>query len=149
MVRVERAFLDAGERGALRAFADGLVFVSGRQGTGYEKCDVAGRAEVGALVARALSALGVAADAPHDVWIIRYATGTAIPPHRDPVAPGKEHHRLNAIVAGADGGDVLVEGTPVALTEGDAYVFRPDAMEHEVTLVRGGTRLVFSVGTLR
>jgi hypothetical protein len=146
MVRRLASFLSAMERAELVALAAKLEFVAGRQGTGYEKCAVAGRAEVASLVARSLAELGVAADEPHDVWVIRYAVGSEIPPHRDEVSAGREHHRLNVIVAAAVGGEVRVEGRVLELAEGDGYVFRPDVMEHQVTRVTAGTRLVWSVG---
>ncbi len=148
-VRVVRAFLEAAERRELELLAEHVAWEPGRQGTGYEKCAIAAEPQAAAPIARALRELGAAIHGPYDVWLIRYQVGTEIPPHRDPVEPGREHHRLNAIVRSATGGDAKVRGVPVALAEGDAYVFRPDAEEHEVTRVTAGTRLVFSVGVLR
>ena len=149
MVRLVAEFLSAAEVTLLGELARSVVYERGRQGTGYDKCSVVDRPEVAPIVQRALVELGVAATHPHDAWLIRYGEGSHIPPHVDPVEEGAEHHRLNALVAAAAGGEVFVDGALVALTVGAANVFRPDAMRHEVSRVERGTRIVFSVGTLR
>lgn len=85
-----------------------------------------------------------------DLFRIQYPQGASIPVHTDPVQEGREHHRLNIILQGAPEGGVLwVEGQPVPLSIGDGYLFRPDLIPHEVTVVQNGPpRIVLSLGSL-
>lgn len=151
-VRALPGFLSPAERAALVARADVNVdaFVGGRQAGGYQKHALVDVDDaIAAVVDRARAALAIPAGwAFADAWLLRYPRGASIPPHIDPPeAPGMQHVRLNAIVrAPARGGVLTVDGAVVALAEGDAVVFRPDAHEHAVSVVDDGARLVFSVG---
>jgi predicted 2-oxoglutarate/Fe(II)-dependent dioxygenase YbiX len=138
------------EAAFLRGLAAELGFEPGRQGTGYEKAQVP--AEVQAIQDLrdvALHHLGVPSSHAHDCYILRYEEGSFIPPHKDDAPFGSQHWRLNAIIDAAEGGILLVNNKPIDLKQSDAYVFRPDALLHEVTPITKGTRLIFSVGILK
>ncbi len=150
-------FVDRPTRDALRALAADprAAWIAGRQGTGYEKLplDVASEA-IDALTAAGLTRMGEWAAREgrrivgHDRYLLRYAAGTLVPPHRDPpLADGLRHLRLNAIIVhDGGGGSLRMDGVTVPVTEGDAVIFRPDLVDHEVTVLTSGHRLVWSVG---
>jgi len=146
--RVVRAFLTEDELASLARMAENLHFEDGRQGTGYLKAAVPGLAEAAGLRARSLEAVGAPPDHAHDCYILKYPEGSHIPPHRDDAPGGDGHFRLNAVIRQGEGGSLFVDGQLVELHAGDAVVFRPDLSLHAVTEVRGGCRLVWSVGTL-
>ena len=98
----------------------------GRQGTGYDKM------------------LLLTAPWPFDCYLIRYPDGSEIPPHTDPVAAGR-HYRLNVILKAPRSGGEFVCAKPLFATT-RIKLFRPDACEHSVTRVVGGSRYVLSVG---
>lgn len=143
-------FLTAAETSALFSIAllDG-TFEPGRQGTGYEKAVFSGRYEaLRGLRDRGLRMLGASA-VEHDCYLLRYPHGSYIPPHVDPAPAGMEHWRLNAIVQEPDrGGDLYIGGIQYFLQQTDAVRFRSDTMIHEVPLVEGRDRLVWSLGAL-
>ncbi len=116
-------------RESLRSYAT-LAFrwQRGRQGTGYDKM----------LLATAKWPL------PFDSYLIRYPEGSAIPPHTDPVQSGR-HYRLNVVLKSPKSGGEFVCATPIFATK-RIKLFRPDACEHSVTQVVGGSRYVFSLG---
>ena len=100
----------------------------GRQGTGYDKM----------LLLTARWPL------PFDSYLIRYPEGSEIPPHTDPVQAGR-HYRLNIVLKSPRSGGDFVCATPIFATR-RIKLFRPDACEHSVTRVVGGSRYVFSLG---
>ncbi len=100
----------------------------GRQGTGYDKM----------LLLTALWPL------PFDGYLIRYPEGAEIPPHTDPVKAGK-HYRLNLVLKSPKSGGEFVCATPIYASK-RIKLFRPDACEHSVTRVVGGSRYVLSLG---
>jgi hypothetical protein len=100
----------------------------GRQGTGYDKM----------LLATARWPLRF------DSYLIRYPEGSEIPPHTDPVQAGR-HYRLNIILKSPRAGGEFVCATPMYASR-RIKLFRPDACEHSVTRVEGGSRYVLSVG---
>ena len=116
-------------RESLRSYA-ALAFrwQRGRQGTGYDKM----------LLATAKWPL------PFDSYLIRYPEGSAIPPHTDPVQSGR-HYRLNVVLKSPKSGGEFICATPIFATK-RVKLFRPDACEHSVTQVVGGSRYVFSLG---
>jgi hypothetical protein len=118
-----------GIRESLRSYA-ALAFrwQRGRQGSGYDKM----------LLATAKWPL------PFDSYLIRYPEGSAIPPHTDPVQSGR-HYRLNIILKSPKSGGEFICATPIFATK-RIKLFRPDACEHSVTQVVGGSRYVFSLG---
>lgn len=138
------AWLSPHERTAIGSLTLGAVWEQGRQGTGYEKFNLAH--EVGArwIVRRALDRIGNPAH--YDAWLLHYPVGSEIPPHTDPAHEGKCHVRLNALVVAGAGGMLTLEGEELPLNEGDAYIFRPDIVEHSVAPIEDGSRLVLSVG---
>ena len=100
----------------------------GRQGTGYDK----------------MLLLTAPWPLPFDCYLIRYPDGSEIPPHTDPVAAGR-HYRLNVILKAPRSGGEFVCAKPLFATT-RIKLFRPDACEHSVTRVVGGSRYVLSVG---
>ena len=100
----------------------------GRQGTGYDKM----------LLATAAWPLAF------DSYLLRYPEGSEIPPHTDPVSRGR-HYRLNVVLWSPRSGGEFVCATPIFATRRIKF-FRPDACEHAVTRVAGGSRYVLSVG---
>lgn len=100
----------------------------GRQGSGYDKM----------LLLTARWPL------PFDSYLIRYPEGSAIPPHTDPVSTGR-HYRLNIVLKASPRGGEFVCATPLWQSRRIKF-FRPDACEHSVTRVEGGSRYVLSIG---
>lgn len=81
---------------------------------------------------------------PFDSYLIRYPEGSEIPSHTDPVQTGR-HYRLNIILkAPKSGGEFICKNPIYSSTR--LKLFRPDASEHSVTRVVGGSRYVLSVG---
>jgi hypothetical protein len=103
----------------------------GRQGTGYDK----------------MLLLTAPWPVPFDSYLIRYPEGSEIPPHTDPVQSGR-HYRLNVILKSPKSGGEFVCAAPLFATR-RIKLFRPDACEHSVTRVVGGSRYVFSLGWVR
>jgi len=81
---------------------------------------------------------------PFDSYLIRYPEGSNIPPHTDPVQQGR-HYRLNVILKAPKSGGEFVCKNPIYASR-RIKLFRPDACEHSVTLVEGGSRYVLSIG---
>lgn len=146
MPEVLHGFVSTAEIATLRALADRDGWKPGRQGTGYDILPLRDVPEVAALVARGLAKLGTPFEDYWDTYLIRYVDGASIPPHVDEAQHGRRHRRINAVLEQAEaGGELIVDGAPVALAVGDACLFFPDQERHEVTQVRG-RRLLFSVG---
>ena len=113
----------------LRSYlAQAFRWQCGRQGTGYDK----------------MLLLTAPWPLPFDSCLIRYPEGSEIPPHTDPVTSGR-HYRLNVILKSPRSGGEFVCAQPLFQTR-RIKLFRPDACEHSVTRVVGGSRYVFSVG---
>ncbi len=131
-----------------RSVVSGLIlpgtWQEGRQGTGYEKHDLTSETALEWLIARALGELNDPDE--YDAWLLRYPPGSEIPSHTDPAIDGMCHVRFNAIVSAGEGGLLTLDGTPVSLEDGDAYIFRPDLVVHSVAKVTVGPRLLLSVG---
>lgn len=103
----------------------------GRQETGYEALPL--------IISKRLRL---------DCYILRYRTGTGIPPHKDPAPAGTRHFRLNIIIWPArKGGELSCESYLYRL--GPIKFFRPDLAKHSVSPVEEGVRYVFSLGWLR
>ncbi len=100
----------------------------GRQGTGYDKM----------LLLTARWPL------PFDSYLIRYPEGSEIPPHTGPVKAG-QHYRLNLVLKSPKSGGEFVCAAPIYASK-RIKLFRPDACEHSVTRVVGGSRYVLSLG---
>lgn len=100
----------------------------GRQGTGYDK----------------MLLLTAPWPIPFDSYLIRYPEGSEIPPHTDPVQSGS-HYRLNVILKAPKSGGEFICMNPI-YSNSRLKLFRPDASEHSVTRVVGGSRYVLSVG---
>ena len=114
---------------ALRDYASqAFRWQSGRQGTGYDK----------------MLLLTAPWPVPFDAYLIRYPQGACIPPHTDPVSSGR-HYRLNLILKSPRSGGEFVCADPIFESR-RIKLFRPDACEHSVTEVVGGSRYVLSIG---
>jgi hypothetical protein len=115
--------------GSLRSYlAVAFRWQKGRQGTGYDK----------------MLLLTAPWPIPFDSYLIRYPDGSEIPPHTDPVQAGR-HYRLNVNLKSPPSGGEFVCAQPLFATR-RIKLFRPDACEHSVTRVVGGSRYVLSVG---
>ncbi len=148
-MNVFRDFLTADELALLLPYLASDGYEPGRQGTGYEKLSLRNTHETQALRQRCLVALGLPEDTGHDAYIVRYPAGTSIPLHKDDAPLASEHHRINCMVLPAvRGGELYVGGELCDLRARDAYTFRPDLEEHEVSEVLAGVRAIFSVGAL-
>ncbi|MGA4237571.1 2OG-Fe(II) oxygenase [Ralstonia pseudosolanacearum] len=114
---------------SLRSYLDNAFrWRRGRQGTGYDKM----------LLATATWPIRF------DSYLIRYPEGSEIPPHTDPASDGR-HYRLNIVLKSPRSGGEFVCANPIFQTR-RIKLFRPDACEHSVTRVQGGSRYVLSVG---
>jgi hypothetical protein len=142
--RILPGFLSPRERVVVNVLAKKPGFEVGRQGTGYEKLNLLEDAGAERLVRRCLEALGK--PVLFDAWLLRYPVGSAIPAHTDPPLDGMCHVRLNAVALAGRGGVLYFDGAEIPLDVGDAYIFRPDVVRHQVTEVEGNERLVLSVG---
>lgn len=144
------AFLAPAVRAVLGELAGAATrWQPGRQGTGYEKLDLRALDPAPDYLAGLLSTARVAMAVDYKEWdayLLRYADGSFIPPHRDPTHQGR-HLRLNGVVkASAPGtGELRLDGEVFDLEEGDAVVFRSDQLLHQVSPIVG-ERLVLSVG---
>ena len=73
--------------------------------------------------------------------------GGAIHPHTDPDLPGKRHVRINVLVRQPKGCIPLIEGVPIAVAEGDAWLNLASQCVHATTRVEGpGYRSALSFG---
>ena len=114
---------------ALRNYAAAAFrWQRGRQGTGYDK----------------MLLLTAPWPIPFDSYLLRYPDGSEIPPHSDPVANGR-HYRLNIVLSAPDSGGEFLCSNPIYESK-RIKLFRPDACEHSVTRVIGGSRYVLSIG---
>jgi hypothetical protein len=130
-----------------------LDWAPGRQGTGYLKADLktllAARVLTRRPIHKALEQIGQVDGGHWDAWLLRYPSGSHVPPHKDkPEFFGLRHRRLNAVVQEAlYGGHFTADGVQYDLSERDAILFWPDEVTHSVSEV-GGDRYIFSVGAL-
>jgi len=84
---------------------------------------------------------------PFDCYLIRYPEDSFIMPHTDPVTAGR-HYRLNIVLKSPKRGGEFICADPIFETH-RIKLFRPDACEHSVTRVEGGSRYVLSIGWVR
>lgn len=138
------AWLVPSECDALESMSHDVQWEQGRQGTGYLKHGLIHEPAAQLWIQRALHVLGDPEE--FDAWLLYYPTGSEIPAHTDPAREGMCHVRLNAIVTGCIGGDLYLGNKKLALSQTDAYIFRPDITLHSVTPIQAGSRIVLSVG---
>lgn len=82
-----------------------------------------------------------------DSWIVKYPTGSCIPPHVD-VIDGYSHSRINIIIQKPfDGGVFKCENVRTLFNR--IHIFRSDINEHSVSAITDGTRIVLSIGIFR
>ena len=142
VVRVRRAFLDAGEVAALAVAARPIDVGVG---------SMAQRDLAPALSAKVVAWLGA-----RQLWgsylTVYPAGGGGRAPHRDPAPPGSvlSHWRLIVLVqAPGRGGELVLGGETLEWAVGDAVEIRADLVEHEVRAVTDApSRVVFTVGAL-
>lgn len=108
--------------------AQAFRWQKGRQGTGYDK----------------MLLFSLSWPLAFDSYLICYPEGSEIPPHTDPVQLGR-HYRLNIILKSPRSGGEFICANPIYSSR-RIKLFRPDACEHSVTRVQGGSRYVFSLG---
>lgn len=108
--------------------AQAFRWQKGRQGTGYDK----------------MLLFTLSWPLAFDSYLICYPEGSEIPPHTDPVQLGR-HYRLNIILKSPRSGGEFICANPIYSSR-RIKLFRPDACEHSVTRVQGGSRYVFSLG---
>ncbi len=104
---------------------------AGRQGSGYDK----------------MLRLTARWPLPFDSYLIHYPESSEIPPHTDPVTAGR-HYRLNLVLKAPRSGGEFRCATPIFETR-RIRLFRPDACEHSVSRVVGGSHYVLSIGWVR
>jgi 2OG-Fe(II) oxygenase superfamily len=119
----------------LIAWARGLRWERGRQGTGYDK-------------------LLITHGKTWDAWLLRYPEGSFIGEHTDPVDPGLRHYRCNIVLWHAnEGGEFQTKvgspGPTPIINLNRIKVFRPDITTHGVSKIIRGTRYVLSIGWVR
>lgn len=107
-----------------------MGWVKGRQGTGYEKLKL-------------FQFLNM------DCYILRYKEGDYIPWHTDPV-PNRKHWRLNITLKNAiEGGEFMMKESgrfSIMSPHSPVVLFRSDIVEHCVSRVRLGRRIVLTFG---
>lgn len=81
---------------------------------------------------------------PFDCYILKYPTGSYIPPHRDELQIPGRHYRLNIVLKRGEGGEFVCDN-PIYGSK-RINLFRPDLELHSVTRVTKGTRYVLSFG---
>lgn len=79
-----------------------------------------------------------------DVYLLRFPTGSFVPPHRDPI-DGVGHLRLNLVLIPARSGGEF-ECDAAILDRPRIKLFRSDLHAHAVTRVEAGTRWLLSFG---
>ena len=137
-------WLDLSDRQELSQLAGIVDWEYGRQGTGYEKSDIKQLKYAKWIIRKALGM--ISNPEQYDAWLIRCPIGSDIPLHVDPAVEGMCHVRLNALVNTGEGGLLFLGDEEQILSDGDAYVFRPDIIPHRVTAISSGVRLALSVG---
>jgi hypothetical protein len=142
--RIVPSWLGEDEGRTLGALSVDAAWEQGRQGTGYQKASLLDQPTASPIVERAVEELG--RPSYFDAWLLRYPVGSDIPAHTDPALEGLCHVRLNALIVAGAGGMLCLDGLDVPLHDRDAYIFRPDIVEHSVAAIQQGTRLVLSVG---
>lgn len=128
-------------------------WMDGRQATGYQILPISQMVECQDIIRRCKRALNAEKAEHWDAYLIKYTDGTFVPPHKDPAEiSNMRHTRINTLLKRPDsGGEFKLHETPHGTyssakhQEGDAIIFYPDKLVHEVTKVEG-TRLVLSVG---
>ncbi len=85
---------------------------------------------------------------PHLKDFISHIThGGAIHPHRDPDLPGRRHVRINILISQPAGCIPLIDGIPIAIEVGDAWLNLASKCLHATTPVEGaGHRSALSFG---
>lgn len=117
----------------------GFEWVSGRQGTGYDKMS--------------LLPQSISNRFKLDLLFIRMSEGVEIPSHVDPVPDNMKklgytkHVRMNIIIiAPIDGGEFCLNSVA---TQKRINIFSPSHTNHSVTKIQKGSRLVLSCGWLK
>ncbi len=151
-MRVLHDYLRRSERAWLRDFFDERRdnFELGAQLTGYRRLRVKEDRRFAFLLDFMFATISLhkKTEVLWDAFLLHYPRGASIPYHRDDASVfGLWHVRVNALItAPIAGGRLTVEGLPVTLYEGSAYVFEPDRETHGVDEIVFGERLVISVG---
>lgn len=137
------SWLSPRERVALAVVAKRDDWQPGSLGSGYQNLDLMGDVATLRLVRRALNELGD--PLVFDAKLVRFPVGSTLPAHTDELVLGRCQVQLQALVVGSGGGQWYLGGEEVPLGDGDAVLFRPDLLRHQLTAVEGNTRVVLSV----
>jgi hypothetical protein len=105
------------------------------------------------LAEDAFAAFGLRIDAPEPVFghMIgsNYADGAFVHQHKDPAPNGFAHVRCNWMIKKPPvGGDPILDGEVVPVTEGDLWICIASMERHGTTPISGGERLIYSFGAL-
>ncbi len=136
-------WLSPRERVALAVVAKRDAWRPGSLGSGYENLDLTDDVATLRLVRRALAALGD--PLVFDAKLVRFPVGSSLPAHTDEATGGRSHVQLHALVVGSAGGLFYLDGEEVPLDDGDAVLFRPDRLRHQLTAVERNARVILSV----
>jgi hypothetical protein len=105
------------------------------------------------LAENAFSAFGLRMDAPEPMFghMIgnNFADGAFVHPHTDPAPKGFAHVRCNWMIKKpAVGGDPILDGEVVPVSEGDLWLCIASHERHSTTPIHGGERIIYSFGAL-
>lgn len=123
----------------------------GEQKTGYKTANVLDSVFTQQIITRAMRVMNASQNAPmKDALLLYYPERSMIPKHTDRCSLfGAVHTRCNILIASPQKGGVLkVNNEQWDLFPGDAFVFKPDQEEHEVSTIDSGHRLVLSIGCM-
>jgi hypothetical protein len=70
-----------------------------------------------------------------DAYLLRFPTGCSVMKHKDPVAPGYNHHRMNIVLWGFGNGRMYTLGPVKRWMR--VEIFRPDLYEHGLQPIKG------------
>ena len=106
-----------------------------------------------ALAEVAFNAFGLHMDAPEPMFghLIgnNYADGAFVHEHTDPAPNGFAHVRCNWMIKKPPvGGDPILDGEVVPVSEGDLWLCLASMERHSTTPIHGGERLIYSFGAL-
>ena len=136
-------WLSPRERVALAVVAKRDAWQPGSMAGGYQNLDLMGDVATLRLVRRALNTLGD--PLVFHAKLVRFPVGSTLPAHVDEAAAGRCQVQLHALVVGSAGGQWYLDGEEVPLDDGDAVLFRPDLLRHQLTAVERNARVILSV----
>lgn len=142
-------FINTKEISHLLDFASKEMYSNGRQGTGYLRADALKiNKDIINKCTNKIQDYSNKTVESYDAYFLKYSDGAYIPLHKDNALFGQEHHRINVILKQpVDEGFLFVNNKKYLLNSGDAYYFRPDEEEHEVTSTIND-RIILTIGAM-